>query len=230
MLRIIQILILCGFCFNLSAQWGIRTTYNLNSASKWDAFFSEIEGQNQKVFSTSIGLTADYWMRLPNQRIEFYPNISFHQAKTRLIGNFAPGQLGTFTDIRLRQVGIGVITHFYLLDLLGDCECPTFSKQGSLIKKGFFLMAGLGGDYSQKSIGEAGFRDGNIDLKFSGGIGLDIGLSDLITISPFLQYQYYPHVSWHELGIPFNKGNVNVESSLGQFQMGIRIGLRPDYK
>ena len=205
-----------------NAQFGIRTSYNINSAAKWNTFFSGLDARNDDIFSTSVSLTLDYWLRLPNHRIEFYPNISYHQANTTIIGNAV--------DLSLRQMGAGIIAHVYILDLVDDCDCPTFSKQSGFVKKGIFVLAGIGGDYAQKAIDDSSFDDGNLDFKASLGMGIDLGISDLITVTPFVQFQYHPAISWHEVGVPFGEGSGNVETSLSQIQIGARLGFRTDYK
>ena len=218
----IVISILLFISLSANAQFGVRGAYSGNSAPTWNTFFDNIDGRNQSVFSSSYQLTLDYWLRLPNKRIEFYPNISFHQANTTLEGSNI--------DLQIRQLGAGLITHFYVLDFVGDCECPTFGKDGGILKKGLFLMTGVGADYAQKSIGIEALTDGNIDIKASFGLGVDIGISNLVTVTPFIQYQRYFDVSWHELGIPFGQESRNVSASMNQFQLGIRVGFRPDYK
>ena len=221
MLKTITIFLLMTFSCSLAGQWGVRVGYNLNQTSSWDEFFSTIEGSNQSVFDNSISLEVDYWLRLPNQRIEFYPYISYHRASS----NLAISE----TSLSLRQIGAGLKTHIYLLDLIDDCDCPTFSKQGGLFKKGFFLLGGIGVDFSEKGVANEGFRDGNIDFRGTIGLGLDLGVNDLVTISPFIAFNRYFDVSWHELGNSFGQPGVDVSSHLNQLQLGVRIGFRADY-
>lgn len=209
-------------CSVSSAQFGVRLGYNLNTASAWDDFFSTQENRAQNVFSTSYGIEVDYWTRLKNQRVEFYPYISYYQANTTLSSSL--------TSLSLRQIGAGLKSHIYFLDFHGDCDCPTFSKQGGLFQKGFFLLAGVGTDFAQKAIGAEAHRDGNIDVRASLGLGLDIGISDLLTITPFVAYQRFFDVSWHEVGSTFGQEQVNVSSTINQLQVGVRIGLRGDYE
>ena len=215
-------LITCIFLLPIicSGQIGIRSFYQLNSAPAWNDFFSNVRGEDTRLYPRSLSVAVDYWFRLPDQRIEFYPYISFHEAKQSLPNGAAPP-----IEIGLRQLGVGVYSHIYPLDLVSDCICPTFNKEGGLLKKGLFIVLGAGADYSQKNLNQRGYYDGNIDFKTSVGLGLDIGISELITISPIVQFQYYPSVSWHELSSEVN----NVESSLQQWQLGLRLGLRPDY-
>jgi hypothetical protein len=216
--RIILGLVLLLFASILSGQIGIRAFYQSNHAPAWDDFFTERFNQETDVFSSSYTIAVDYWLRLPNHRLEFYPYLSYHRASSEFVS-------ADITNVDLRQIGLGLYTHLYILDFIGDCECPTFSKQGGFFKKGFFIVGGLGADFSEKSFTGREFYDGNIDVKVSLGLGFDFGLSDLVTISPILQYQYHPSISWHEISTDFS----NVESSLGQIQLGVRIGFRPDY-
>lgn len=180
-----------------------------------------MEGRNEKVFEQSYSIALDYWFRLKEKRIEFYPYLSYHQANDELSisGN----------ALVLRQFGTGLLTHFYILDLIGDCDCPTFSKQGDFFKKGFFLMAGVGTVLSHKDY-NTGWTDGNFDFVASVGVGQDIGINDLFTVTPFLQYQYVSNVSWHELGTAFGQGSGNQSSNIGMIQLGLRLGIRADYK
>ena len=208
----------------LYSQVGVRVLYNTNSYSDWNDFFRDdanVLGNNDRVFSTSVSVSLDYWLRLRDQRIEFYPYISYHQTSTDL----------TFTnvDLGLRQIGGGINAHIYVLDLIDDCDCPTFSKQGTFFKKGFFLLAGVGADFSTKAV-NGDFRDGNFDATFQGGLGLDIGVTDIITLTPILRYQYYPDISWHELAPEFGLDANNVPSSAGQLGIGLRVGIRLDYR
>ena len=210
----------------LQAQYGVRATYNLNHAPSWEDFFQTLDSRNTDLFASSLSFEVDYWLRLPNHRIEFYPYLSYHQANSEIWTN---DQLTTTPQtVGLRQLGAGLISHIYIFDLIGDCDCPTFSKQGGFFKKGFFILGGIGVVHSDKRISD-NFDDGNLDFSARLGAGIDIGLTDLITISPFAQVQYFPSVSWHELGATFQTTPEHIESSLGQLQFGIRVGFRPDY-
>lgn len=216
--------------FSAMGQFGMRSSYNLNNASEWNDYFSVVDINGKKVFDRSLSYSLDYWIRLPQKRVEFYPFISYHTASSSL--STRP------VDLSFRQVGFGINSHIYFLDFIGDCDCPTFSKQGGLFKKGLFLLAGIGADYSQKQIDDkalinnnVSYEDGNLDFKIAIGIGFDIGVNDFLTVSPILQYQYYPDISWHELPTRLGlTGENNINSALGQLQLGVRLGIRLDYE
>ena len=220
---VISMLLFTGLSAN--AQFGLRASYNLNNAPAWDQVFSEALNRDVNIFSSSQSLTLDYWIRLPNHRVEFYPNISYHGAQMTI----RPGVGQLDLPMKLQQIGGGLLAHIYPLDFTGDCDCPTFSKQGGLFKKGFFILGGLGADYSLKDWDRSGLSDGNIDIKGSIGLGMDIGITDLFTISPFIQFQRYFDVSGHDLSNLFNLDDSNISSSINQLQLGIRVGFRPDY-
>lgn len=225
MIRFTAILILTILCLSANAQFGIRVSQNFNKAGSWDDFISNEIGRSESVFTSSQSYTLDYWLRLPNHRVEFYPNISYHRA-TDLITNIGVG--GSESTSVLDQIGAGLLVHIYAFDFTGDCDCPTFSKQGGLVKKGFFFMGGVGADFARKKFGDGDLADGNFDVKASLGLGIDIGLTDLLTITPFVQIQRYFDVSGHNLSEVFNSTG-NISSSINQLQVGLRLGLRADY-
>ena len=209
------------FTLSLQSQVGLRAHYSTNHYEGWNDFFNTQLQEPRNIFSNSIDISIDYWIRLPNKRIELYPYLSYHHVEHQF--QFMPGSLA------LRQLGLGIIAHFYILDLLGDCDCPTFSKQGSFIKKGFFLLSGVGADHSTKAVNDV-YGDGNIDARFQVGMGLDIGVTDILTITPLIRYQYYPDISWHEMAQQFGIDINNVSTSAGQFGLGVRVGIRLDYR
>ncbi len=221
------------FCFmflnTATGQFGVRGYYNINSANEWETFMNRETQQDFNLMESSYSLLLDYWLRLPQVRIEFYPYLSLHQASSSHTLQSAGAPAGTDLDLDLRQISAGVLSHIYIFDFFGDCECPTFSKQGGFFSKGFFLLAGVGGHYSQKAVNK-NYGDGSLNLSAIIGTGLDIGINDLITITPIMQYSYYPGITWNDFGGPFDLPGNNVSTSLGQFQFGLRLGLRADYE
>ena len=212
-----------------SGQFGIRANYGLSSAPNW-----EVLAQNSSQFAPTdffgggYSLGLDYWLRLPQKRIEFYPELRYtaYETQSQVIA------LSQDVSVNSTLLGFYANTHFYVMDFLGDCDCPTFSKQGGLFKKGFFLSLSPGVYYHKKS---SDLIAGNLE-SISGylgvGLGLDIGVSDLITVTPTVQYAlgFNDNLDGAAeiLGVPELQ---NFEtSSFRQLLFGIRIGLRPDYK
>lgn len=166
----------------LSAQWSIQTRYHSsldNTGADWP-FQSVLDG------------SFHYWTRLKKYRLEFHPGVLFHSIQGEDQESY-------------QNIGITVPIAFYPLDFVNDCDCPTFSKNAFWFQKGFFIR--LIPTWST-NINPSGPEP--LDQLFGAGIslGLDLGLSDLLTISPFLGYnQYHPlasdggHGSYLHIGV-----------------------------
>lgn len=104
--------------------------------------------------------------------------------------------------LNIHQLGLGVVADIYPLDINGDCMCPTWNQSGKLIEKGFFIRVG-GGVIYQK-IPEFITNDGNtfksmFQAQGIVGLGLDLGLSKLLTITPLVTLSYNdPYYVFHE--------------------------------
>lgn len=213
-----------------SAQFGVRTKYNLNSFSDWDEFLEQnINGDIDKIFPSNIEIGVDYWFRLKNQRIEFMPEVAMGLKTSSSYSN-----VGAETDFS--YFAFNVNTQIYAFDLTGDCDCPTFSKQGPSLNKGFFFAVSPGLLYNTKEISlettETSYKSNQVNLRIGVGAGFDIGISDLFTITPSIQYNITPGVNFSALenvNVPPPLTSYSFNSGLNQIQFQIRFGFRPDY-
>lgn len=172
-------------------QFSLESRFNLATSASDE----EVEG-----FNEHVDVSLHYWTRLKNLRIEFYPGLIYQKYLN--------------ADQNIQGFGITVPTAFYILDMINDCDCPTFSKNDYLIQKGLFLRAGP--SYLKTTSAEEDFK--SVDIAAGEiNIGLDLGVSDLLTLTPLLGYkqQFYP-------GTDFN--------SNGFIQLGLSMLWRPDYK
>ena len=116
----------------------------------------------------------------------------------------------------------------------GDCNCPTFSKQGPSINKGLFFhfTPGLGylTTHSNPSTGTELKSDEvmSLVLRAGIGIGLDTGINDLITITPIVSYYFHSGAAWDNMPTSANTA-VNDTANPKTTQFSIRAGFRPDY-
>jgi len=215
---------------NAYSQFGVRGKYNVNSFSGFDNYIdSKVPGNNDKLFPSSIGLGLDYWFRLKNYRIEFLPE--FH------MGLKSESQITESTSSNLVYYGFNFNTQVYLFDLEGDCDCPTFSKQGPSLKKGFFFNVSPGVLFMNKELStetsDPPFKSNHINFKIGVGVGYDIGISDLFTITPMVNYNIVPGVNFNELSNISNSTPTPdpevIDSGFRQLQFQLRLGFRPDY-
>ena len=208
-------------------QIGIRTSYLTGGDPTWDLVgLSDL--QNELVGpETGFAVGLDYWFRLKNQRIEFYPEINYATLSDDLAGD---------VDLQFNMLSFYLNTQIYFLDFAGDCDCPTFSKDGTFVDKGLFLLISPG--YSLQNF-EISPNDGEIQkldnstFNIGAGLGLDIGVTDAITITPFGGARYFLATPWSDhdtvYSVNDNLGSLTPgQDNLLQFFAGLRLGFRFD--
>ena len=211
------------------AQFGVRIKYNNHSFSEWETALNNFQvRENQKLFNTGLEAGLDYWFRLKKRRVEFMPEVSYSIASTNYTQNLG------LDKVNLSVFNFNFHTQIYALDMEGDCDCPTFSKQGASINKGLFFHFTPGiGYYNTNTTLTENFGSTFDEAKgivFRGGIGLglDLGLSDLITITPIISYYFHSNMQWDNMPSP-NEHLLNTNESPKLLQLTIRFGFRPDY-
>lgn len=210
---------------SLQAQFGISASYLNGQGDNWQ--YTPPVGSSETIDLPGTGWQAgvDYWFRLRDTRIEFLPTLAFSS------------QENTITSQSLSMTGESQAFHFffnsniYFMDLSGDCDCPTFSKEGPTLQKGLFLQVSPGYSFYSFNLdgGDTGQNYESDDSAFSigGGLGFDLGVSDFLTITPLATLRYYPSLSWSDLDVLY-PAELEEESSLMQFGLGIRLGVRLD--
>lgn len=190
------------------AQYGLTGQY-----VSGNSVYGDIPLEDGASRATTAGYLVglNYWVRLKNTRIEFFPEVNYSVVNPTSSLGFQP-------DFQLRRWGLTLPASFYLFDFKGDCDCPTFSKQNDLFKKGFFLQLLISGQLERSQTDLA--KNTQQNLGAGGGIGLDIGISDFLTLTPIFQYVNH-FVSTKE---DQNWGSTD------EFRAGIRVTFRPDYR
>ena len=76
-----------------------------------------------------------------------------------------------------------------------------------------------------------------IARSMAAALGLDVGLSDMLTLTPLVGFRYYLPTQWESLSSPAffgdgsnGEGIMNEKSSIRQFYAGLRVGLRLDQR
>lgn len=232
----ILLLLLTFIAQSVDAQIGIRAKYLRNGIDNDQAnFISEI-GSIDDALSTGFGLGVDYWFRLKTTRVEFLPELGINYSKTSLDDGIA--------SIDYNYIYFNLNTRIYPMDFEGDCDCPTFSNQSTLIKKGFYfeLSPGLGyyTSHYNSSITSPINPEGEtitasedaISYKLGLAVGLDIGVSNLLTINPYVMYNYHFGREYANSVVRLNPG-ILVDfpgSSMSQVELGVRFAFRFDAK
>lgn len=215
----------------MSGQIGVRLKVNKTNFAEWQTALENSFGVDKKLFSPGFEAGLDYWFRLKKKRIEFLPEVSYAMANTRY-------DSPAFDKVRYSAINFNFHTQVYALDLEGDCDCPTFSKQGPSINKGLFFHFTPGLSYftakAPPLVERPEFVDKVSGISFRAGIGvgLDLGISDLITVTPMVSYYFSSAQKWDKLNTISGTAEViYLDSSVNpsQLQFTLRFGFRPDY-
>ena len=210
---------------DLSSQIGVTLGYNLHQgADDWDANMES----DEKVKADGIMLNLDYWFRLKNYRVEFLPEVGFVIGEQEVTHSINEAITTSYN-----QYHFFFNTSIYPLDFEGDCNCPTFGKDGSFFQKGFYLQLSPGITYlsakTEYILSQNSYEDSALHLVIGIGAGLDIGLNDYITITPLLRYVLGFGATWN--GLQFEGSDpITTESNTRDLQTGLRLTYRLDYK
>jgi len=225
----------------LFAQVGITAGFVKYEAPDYNEFFAN---RTDLDFSKSNDLNAfsyqvavDYWFRLKKKRLEFLPEINFTQATSQMTSIIAP-DFAYQHDLTFNIFQFNFNTQIYPFDFDGDCDCPTFSKDGDVLKKGFFIRVAPGvtfnnfnNEYSTTTIGGATtepLSDAGIGFNIRAGLGLDIGITDFLTITPLAQYTF---ITEHGNALIVENPSWPISANVfdwRQIFFGIRLGFRFD--
>jgi hypothetical protein len=165
-----------------------------------------------------------YGFRLKKKRLEFHPGIGYRSTWN-----------SESYDGYLNAIDLDLNTAIYPFDFGGDCDCPTFSKEGDLFKKGFFLEINPGVAYqtlhrvrgNTDPTNPLPFSDNNMVFKIGVGGGLDIGLSDQFTLTPLFALTWQSSNTWDGLNPDGSAGMLDDDAYLSA---GLRVTYKPDPK
>ena len=193
------------------AQITFTGKYVSNNSENFQAKFGLDQGDLRQGFELGLG----YWFRLKNKRLEFIPEIGFSSLST-------PEGL----DATGLHLDLNVL--IYPLDFHNDCNtCPTFSKEGGLIKKGFHWIIApalfrmdVDGSALSEPILSPPSSEQFTSWRIGGGVGLDIGVTNLVTVTPIAMLYF---------GKPTTESLVpDIRSGYRQIHIGLRSTWRFD--
>ena len=206
---------------SLHAQLGVQVSTNFNQAEEVFPRGSVSVAENVD-FEIGTEVALNYWFRLPKQRIEFLPTLYYAKAGFERNESY------------LAEYGAQMKVNVYPFDFLGDCDCPTFGKQGPQLQKGLFLQ--VSGGYALYDLNSgAGFdvasQENSQGATFGGAIGIDFGLSNLVTITPIAGVRFGTS-PYNDSGFADLNGIVTeVErSELTTFHAGLLVSFRFDHR
>lgn len=208
------------------AQLGIGGAYLTSSAQHWELRNSGASNPSLQPPGTGYSVGLDYQFRLKKVRVEFAPELNYSHWSTPETNELQTNSnwYSFFFNVRM-----------YPFDLKGDCNCPTFSKRGKTFQKGFFVSLSPGITQMNHVIprgwGGVSFelKDQYTALNAALILGLDLGISELITVTPHAGWRYFPKTDWPSLSTVASQSGyqpIDTEGALNQFHAGLRLGWR----
>jgi hypothetical protein len=222
-MRLLIILILAFIYPSIHAQIGIRANYGRSNFSEFEEqAFKFQPNKNNGFLNASASFGIDYWFRLKKRRIEFLPEIAYT--------SYGKSEVSSTMVYNAMSFDFYFNTQIYLLDLEEDCNCPTFSKQGNTIKKGFFFhIAPMVKYFTFDGRNEMATFNNNKAVTFGirGGFGLDLGINDFITITPMIAYERSSMANWKNMSLINEDGTPrDISSNYSKISGEVRLGLR----
>lgn len=170
------------------AQLGFQGSFRFTDAPKWD-ILDQSNNRSSDVPQAGWSAGMEYAFSLPNTRLEFIPeaNLTRYQTDVLDLGALDAHFYSLFFNVRA-----------YILDLKGDCQCPTFSKKGTTLTKGFYLELSPGYTLilSRINTNTILYKGRSTNNSLALNAGLDFGVSRKLTLSPYAGIRYFPKAIW----------------------------------
>lgn len=204
-------------------QFGVNVKYIFGQSETLDLAHISQDG---------IQASLEYGFRLKQKRIEFHPGLGYRFTLDK------PNLEGT-----MHSFDLDINTAIYPFDFAGDCDCPTWSKEGTLIKKGFFIEVSPGiayqtlqrnyilSDNIPVELEPTDISSSNLLLKLGAGVGLDIGITEQFTLTPMFTITMLSDAEWEGLVREAYTQPTKLEmDDFSYLGAGIRLTYKPDPK
>lgn len=221
------LVLLLVLSFSAQAQFGVNGKY-VSAGENWQLTPSTTgQETSSDLFDNGWSVGVDYWFRLRNKRIEFLPELNY---------TYLNNAQAAYTENEANIYSFFFNTNIYFMDLVGDCDCPTWSKEGPTLKKGLFLQVSPGVSYWDMSVGTDEvnlFAERHAAFSIGGGLGFDLGLSDLVTFTPMINVRYFSKITLENALVldDMVDGDRFVSDEAANpllISAGIRLGIRLD--
>lgn len=207
------------------AQFGINGAYARANAGDWEQLVAAEWGDGPSFYQNGWKAGVDYWFRLKKVRLEFLPEVGYGRWE-------AQKEAETFET---STIYFQLNANLYPFNFLDDCDCPTFSKQDPFLKKSFFLQLSPSVQrmtHRYAPVNNEIYEVADWAYGLGLGAGVDLGVSDLLTLTPFVRYSVLWQVEWEEFrALPLFEQQTpepspDVPTDWSQLEVGLRLGVR----
>ncbi len=215
------------------AQIGILAAFSKPLANDWSQI---IESNGGEFLNTGINFGINHSIPIPNTGMRLLPELNYatYSASWQEEEGIGP----TKYDLDLSLITFLLNSNIYLFNLEGDCDCPTWGKEGGFFEKGFFVEVGPGvtymKNYAERNVlnsSSSRIEKENTSFRFhfNIGLGLDIGITEMFTITPFARMKWNSSEDWTNLEASLDFSKPEAQENLSDFfqqEVGIKLGIR----
>lgn len=226
---VLIVFIVLGFQLT-QAQFGVRMKYGSLSPESLPVMIELYEWPDQRSL-TAFEIGLEYWWKPMERRLEIMPELAYGWHETLQAVSTA-----AFSSASSYSASVLVNVRAYPMDFNSDCDCPTFSKDGNFFTKGFYVELGPGIHYTKHEginpqMPLIDQSSSNTSWRVHAGVGLDIGLSNLITLNPFFSYNWIGKDDRVQIASRVDPtADPIYEAGATASFVGLRVAFRPDYK
>jgi len=223
------LIFLCSFNI-INAQMDLIFQYQHPSFTDWDLvvndFYAGQDDNNaEKIFEHAFAIGAAYRIFPSEVRMGFLPELSFAYALENRKSEFQQGKYV------YRQIAFALPFQVFPFDLYGDCNCPTFGKENDFFKRAFFLKFIPEIDYqvlsytNELNLSHEPDYTNNTAFSLGVGMGLNIALTQLLTLSPEISYHNVFSEKWGGLASLHGLAESLDKTSANNLRFGLRLSF-----
>lgn len=201
-----------------NAQIDLTVQYEKNAYTSWEEIIQVKYGLDNKLLDHGIYAAAGYRIYPFSFRLGFIPELGY---------SYATGQSGnlTVTDkYNITQAVVKLGIQLFPFDLNGDCNCPSFGRQNDFFQKAFYIKVIPGASYQWLNL-EGELNANNYVFSVGAATGLNIALSELLTIAPEINYQRIFNAKWEGFSEFQHVEGVTDETAASTLGAGIRLSF-----
>lgn len=214
------VITLMFFITAANAQLDFVLQYERPKYPDWEQMVNETYPDSDRFLEHAYYAGAAYRLYPFSVRLGFIPELGIHYGNYERSHDVSPANYSIF------QVSFALPIQFFPMDLYGDCNCPTFGRQNDFLKKALFLKFVPGVSYQQMDYSYIDEETAqNLSYSLGAGLGLNIALSNVITLAPEVAYHRLFSMEWDGFSA-FHEQPGSSDKSLGsRITAGLRFSL-----
>jgi hypothetical protein len=218
MKKTISFIIFLNLAIFSFGQLDITLQYQSPSYANWEESVQSRFGNEEQLIDYAIYGGMAYRLYPTDIRLGILPEIGYSYGSGQAV------DLSNTFNYSMSEVGIKVAAQLFPFDLYGDCNCPTFGRQNDFFQRAFYLKINAGAQYQRLQV-QGMLEDANFAFIAGGGAGLNIALSQLLTLAPEINFHKVFNAKWDGFSELHDRTVANDKSNGNLFNVGLRFSF-----